>query len=257
MSVYDHYRGHEREFVDLVLNWIDHVEATYTFKVTDFLDPREQQITRELVGTKCALFFEGGFEGAERQRALIAPDYYDLDANDFDIAIYRIHYPTKFVELSHRQVTGTLLNVGLKRGKFGDVVIQDQLVQFAVAKEVASYIEANVDRAGKTKIRLSLVDSEEQLKIKDQEWQEELGFVSSLRFDTVVSEILGFSRQKAQSLIKQGESKVNYKIVEDPSFLLEEGDLLSLRGTGRVKLIAVLGSTKRDRIKLQYGLLKG
>jgi RNA-binding protein YlmH len=58
-------------------------------------------------------------------------------------------------------------------------------------------------------------------------------------------------------LIKQGESKVNYKIVEDPSFLLDEGDLLSLRGTGRVKLIAVLGSTKRDRIKLQYGLLKG
>ncbi|HAB33750.1 MAG TPA: RNA-binding protein, partial [Exiguobacterium sp.] len=35
------------------------------------------------------------------------------------------------------------------------------------------------------------------------------------------------------------------------------GDLLSLRGTGRVKLIAILGSTKRDRIKLQYGILKG
>jgi len=257
MSVYDHYRRHEREFIDQVLNWIDHVEATYTFKVTDFMDPREQQITRELVGSKCALFFEGGFEEAERKRAIIAPDYYELNPDDFEIAIYRIHYPTKFVELSHRQVMGTLLNVGLKRGKFGDIVIQDEIVQFAVAQEVASYIETNVDRAGKTKIRLSPVAPDERLKIKAPEWQEEMGFVSSLRFDTVVSEVLGMSRQKAQSLIKQGESKVNYKIVEDPSYLLEEGDMLSLRGTGRIKLIALLGSTKRDRIKLQYGLLKG
>ncbi len=226
MSVYDHYRGSEREFVDSVLNWIDHVEATYTFKLTDFLDPREQQITQELVGSKCALFFEGGFEGAERKRAILAPDYYEYNADDFDISIYRIHYPTKFVELSHRQVTGTLLNVGLKRAKFGDVIIQDQ-VQFAVADEVATYIEANVERAGKTKIRLSRVDAEDRLKVK------------------------------AQTLIKQGESKVNYKVVDDVSFMLEEGDLLSLRGTGRVKLIAILGSTKRDRIKLQYGILKG
>jgi RNA-binding protein YlmH len=45
------------------------------------------------------------------------------------------------------------LNVGLKRAKFGDVIIQDQ-VQFGVADEVATYIEANVERAGKTKIRL-------------------------------------------------------------------------------------------------------
>ncbi|MCY1690558.1 YlmH/Sll1252 family protein [Exiguobacterium sp. SL14] len=105
MSVYDHYRGSEREFVDSVLNWIDHVEATYTFKLTDFLNPREQQITQELVGSKCALFFEGGFEGAERKRAILAPDYYEYNADDFDISIYRIHYPTKFVELSHRQVT--------------------------------------------------------------------------------------------------------------------------------------------------------
>ncbi|WP_312192542.1 YlmH/Sll1252 family protein [Exiguobacterium sp.] len=256
MSVYDHYRGSEREFVDSVLNWIDHVEATYTFKLTDFLDPREQQITQELVGSKCALFFEGGFEGAERKRAILAPDYYEYNADDFDISIYRIHYPTKFVELSHRQVTGTLMNVGLKRAKFGDVIIQDQ-VQFAVADEVATYIEANVERAGKTKIRLSRVDAEDRLKVKEQEWEETLGFVSSLRFDTVVSEILGFSRQKAHTLIKQGESKVNYKVVDDVSFMLEEGDLLSLRGTGRVKLIAILGSTKRDRIKLQYGILKG
>jgi RNA-binding protein YlmH len=93
--------------------------------------------------------------------------------------------------------------------------------------------------------------------VKEQEWEETLGFVSSLRFDTVISEILGFSRRKAQTLIKQGESKVNYKVVDDVSFMLEEGDLLSLRGTGRVKLIAILGSTKRDRIKLQYGILKG
>ena len=45
--------------------------------------------------------FEGGLRRG-RQRGSIGPDYDDLDADYFDIAIYRIHYLTKFVELLHR-----------------------------------------------------------------------------------------------------------------------------------------------------------
>ncbi|MCC5893066.1 YlmH/Sll1252 family protein [Exiguobacterium sp.] len=256
MSVFDHYRPSERAFIEQVLDWVQQVEDNYLFKLTDFLDPREQQIVKQIVGNRLTIHEDGGFEGAERKRLILAPDYYELDSDDFEIAIRQIDYPTKFVDLTHRQVTGTLLNAGLKRQKFGDVVLHDGVAQFATTRDAAGFIEMNVDRVGKARIRVSDVAPEAKLVVPETKWSDEFGIVSSLRFDTVVSEVLGLSRQKAQALVKQGECKVNHKPIDDASFILEPDDLVSIRGYGRVKLMAVLGSTKREKIKIQYGIIR-
>ena len=50
MSIYQHFRPEEREFIDQVLNWKNLVENTYAPKLTDFLDPREQQILKRVDG---------------------------------------------------------------------------------------------------------------------------------------------------------------------------------------------------------------
>lgn len=256
MSVFDHYRPSERAFIEQVLDWIQQVENSYVLKLTDFLDPREQQIVKQLVGNQLVVHDDGGFEHAERRRMILAPDYYELNRNDFEIAIRQVDYPTKFVDLTHRQVTGTLLNAGLKRQKFGDVVLDDGIAQFATTKEAVGFIEMNVDRIGKAKIRLSEVAPSDVLHVPETKWSEEFGIVSSLRFDTVVSEVLGLSRQKAQALVKHGDCKVNHKVIDEASFILEPDDLLSVRGFGRVKLVAILGSTKREKIKIQYGIIR-
>ncbi|MBR3320925.1 MAG: RNA-binding protein, partial [Exiguobacterium sp.] len=79
MSVYDHYRPSERAFVEQVLDWVQQVENSYVLKLTDFLDPREQQIVKQLVGKQLVIHDDGGFEGAERRRLILAPDYYELN----------------------------------------------------------------------------------------------------------------------------------------------------------------------------------
>lgn len=242
--------------MEQVLDWVQQVEDNYVFKLTDFLDPREQQIVRQLVGKRLSIYDDGGFIGAERRRLILSPDYYELDMNDFEIAIRQIDYPTKFVDLTHRQVTGTLLNAGLKRQKFGDVVLHEGVAQFATTTEAVGFIEMNVDRVGKARIRISDVPPASVLTVPEVKWSDEFGIVSSLRFDTVVSEVLGLSRQKAQALVKHGDCKVNHKAIDDASFVLEPDDLVSIRGYGRVKLTAVLGSTKREKIKIQYGIIR-
>ncbi|MCT4785495.1 RNA-binding protein [Exiguobacterium aestuarii] len=256
MSVYDHYRPSERAFVEQVLDWVQQVEDSYVLKLTDFLDPREQQIVKQLVGKQLVIHDDGGFEGAERRRLILAPEYYELNVDDFEIEIRRIEYPTKFVDLTHRQVTGTLLNAGLKRQKFGDVVLEDEIVQFATTREAVGFIEMNLERVGKAKVRISAVAKDDILVVPETEWVEGFGIVSSLRFDTVVSEVLNISRQKAQALVKHGDCKVNHKAIEDPSFMLEPDDLLSVRGYGRIKMMEILGSTKREKIKIQYGTIR-
>ncbi len=242
--------------MEQVLDWVQQVENSYVLKLTDFLDPREQQIVKQLVGKQLVIHDDGGFEGAERRRLILAPDYYELNPNDFEIEVRRIEYPTKFVDLTHRQVTGTLLNAGLKRQKFGDVVLDEEIVQFATTREAVGFIEMNLERVGKAKVRISSVSKEEIIVVPKTEWIEGFGIVSSLRFDTVASEVLNISRQKAQALVKHGDCKVNHKVIEDASFILEPDDLLSVRGYGRIKLMEILGSTKREKIKIQYGTIR-
>ena len=51
MSIYQHFRKHEHQFVDQVLSWKEQVERTYTSYITDFLDPRERKIIANLIGS--------------------------------------------------------------------------------------------------------------------------------------------------------------------------------------------------------------
>ena len=105
MNIYQHFRPEEREFIDQVLGWKEYVEQTYAPKLTDFLDPREQQIIQTLIGNtqevKVSLF--GGTPGAERQRALVYPDYYEPEHDDFQLTLFELAYAKKFVTIEHRQ----------------------------------------------------------------------------------------------------------------------------------------------------------
>jgi RNA-binding protein YlmH len=79
---------------------------------------------------------------------------------------------------------------------------------------------------------------------------------SSLRLDVILSSIYNISRQKAQTLIQRGLVKVNWKQVEQTSFVCEEGDVLSARGYGRSRIISIDGQTKKEKWRLTAGILK-
>ena len=68
MSIYQHFRPEEKEFIDHALNWIEQVKDSYAPKLTDFLDPRQQQILSLLLGQdrEVQIEFSSGIDGAER-----------------------------------------------------------------------------------------------------------------------------------------------------------------------------------------------
>ena len=75
--------------------------------------------------------------------------------------------------------------------------------------------------------------------------------VSSMRLDAIVSDLIRVSRAKALPMIRSGQCRVNWRLEEDPSSLLEEGDVLSIRGHGRFKVLAVEGTTRKGNIRDQ------
>jgi RNA-binding protein YlmH len=49
---------------------------------------------------------------------------------------------------------------------------------------------------------------------------------------------------------------LNFAPLEKPDVQLEEGDLLSIRGFGRVRVLALEGESKKGRTRVQVGILQ-
>jgi RNA-binding protein YlmH len=257
MNIYQHFRPEEREFIDQALQWKNYVESTYALKLTDFLDPREQHILKMLIGDhgEVKYKFFGGSPGVERKRACLMPEYLNEDEVDFQIRLCEINYPMKFVTIEHPQVLGTLMSLGLKRGKFGDILIKEGRIQFFTAAEVSEYIKNNLVSIGRASVKLRELDLVAAIS-SEELWMENVITVSSLRLDTVVAGMHNLSRQKSQMFIGQGVVKVNWSIIENTSFECAEGDLISVRGQGRAKIMSIEGKTKKEKWRIQVGKQK-
>ncbi|MTH52654.1 RNA-binding protein [Bacillus mangrovi] len=256
-DLYQHFREEERGFIEKVLEWKEFAETSYSPRLTDFLDPREQEILRSVIGEQKEVraAFHGGAEHAERKRALIYPDYMKPEAEDFSLSVFKVVYPSKFVTIEHRHVLGSLMSIGLKRAKYGDILIENGGIQIVAAAEMDDFLRLQLTEIGKTKVELEQISLAEVYE-KVEEWNEFSATVSSLRLDAVLSAIYQLSRPKVLPLIQAGHVKVNWRIAEQGSMECREGDVLSVRGYGRSKISGINGRTKKDKLRLTYGRQK-
>lgn len=254
MDIYQHFRKDEHEFIDQVMEWKEYVERTYVNKLTDFLDPRQQQIASAIIGSgsDVRVSFFGGGENCERKRALFYPYYHSVSNDEFLIQLFEVEYGKKFVQLDHRQVLGSLMSLGLVRDKFGDILVKDGDVQFFAAKEIADYIRMELTSIGRASVELREISFDQMIAV-DESWNESIETVSSLRLDCIVSSVYNISRQKSREYIQRGLVKLNWKVEEDPSVICEPADILSVRKFGRAKLISIDGKTKKDKWKITVG----
>ncbi|QDQ01628.1 RNA-binding protein [Lysinibacillus fusiformis] len=252
-----HFRKDEQPFIEQVVSWQREVEDRYAPKLTDFLDPRQRFIVASIIGQDDAIktMSAGLFHEAERQRMLIFPSYFEPQMENYQLTVFTIHYPAKFIQLRHPDVLGALLSLGLNRAKFGDIRVNEQQVQFVVADEVADYVRLHLTGIGKVKVYVESIKETESLIQNEDEWVEESYTVSSMRLDVIMASVLNVSRQRAQALITGKKVRVNWTEREAVAFELQEGDILSVRGSGRLKILMTEGRTKKDKIRLQIGRL--
>lgn len=257
MDIYQHYRKEEQSFIDSVLSWMEQVEKTFESKITDFLDPREQQIVEQLIGTSSEdlkLYKHGGSEFAERNRVVIAPFYDEVTDKSFQLSLLQASYNKKFISLEHRDIMGAFLSLGIKRKKLGDIFVEDGIIQIVMADEIIPYVLTNLTAIKKAKIKLEEKPLSSIIK-KETRWINSDHTVTSLRLDAVLKAIYNISRKEAAEYITKRYVKVNFKVVDDRKFVLEEGDMLSLRGKGRSKLVNINGLTKKDKHKISTAIL--
>lgn len=258
MGIYQHFREEEHPFIDQVLSWKEDIERTYRYRLTDFLDPREQQIVESIIGTsndELQIVSYGGSKHSERKRMIIAPFYEEVSDDMFQLRLKQATYHDKFISLEHRDVMGAFLSLGISREKLGDIFVGDGILQIIMAEEIAPYVKVNLTTVKNANISLDQKPLESFIE-EEKKWLESDQTISSLRLDVVLKEIYNMSRKDAANLISRKQVKVNFKVVDQGNFELFEGDLLSVRGKGRSKLVKLNGRTRKNRLRVTTAILK-
>ena len=254
-ELYVHFHPDERPFVDRASEWIDRAVFGHELKRTDFLDPRQADILTSLANRQpeVQLKLFGGYDGAERRRAIIAPEYRYLDDEPEGIALIRVSGGTQgHLELDHGDYLGAMLGLGMKRDRIGDLHVHDEHCDCLVAEEIADYINVHLRQVHRVHVLTDILPLTE-LRIAAPELEEMNLSVASLRLDGIASDVYRISRSKIVDPIRAGRCRINWKAEEDPSSPLKEGDVVSFQGLGRFKVLGVEGTTKKGRVRVKIG----
>lgn len=238
----------KKRFIDLSKRAEDKNIVTFSH----FLDLNQlnilHQAAKELY---CSFQTFGGYDYAERQMVAFIPDalYYSWTYPFQAIRIEPSH--PKFAEnLTHRDVLGALMNLGIKREMLGDIIIQDSQQIVFSADSVTSYIIQEC-----IKIRHTAVSCQ-QIPLENFDYKPKLiekeGIISSLRLDAILSDVYKLSRSSAQKLIIEGSAFVNSRKIMQNAYSCQDGDIISVRHFGKFQIETEGKLTKKGRIKCKY-----
>ena len=245
------FRREEKLLLARVADLAETVLRSHISTVTDFYDPYHTGLIISELKKRVGLSYknDGGYLGAERQRVVLYPDYMESGEADSMLGFIFIKGSFQGSKPSHRDFLGSLLGLGLKRGKLGDILVDEEGAQVVVDAEVLSYIMGSLSRVGKWEVSLEELHAD-QLEIAEVKVKELNATVSSLRLDSVGAAGFGVSRSKMADYISAERVNLNWQARNSVSQPVKEGDTISIRGRGRVEVAEVKGTSRSGRIFL-------
>lgn len=240
----------EKHFLKTVLEYNEKALTQYRMLATAFYNRDWMEGVLERYGLWKQLdspIFLGGYPFAERQVLVFG---YDENYSICPIVGLKIQVKTGIGKpLNHRDFLGALLGLGLKRETIGDIIPTDFGAYIIVKEEIVEFIELELKGIGRyQKIiveRIALND----MVIEPPKVKVVTGTVSSLRVDAVLALGFNLSRGEVAKGIDQERAKVNGQIVK-ASQLMKVGDTGTLRGQGKIRLAAINGYTKKERMHI-------
>lgn len=237
---------------------LDQMERTQNRSIpcaTQFLSPAQRAAAEPLLaasGHPKHLFF-GGYENAERTVCAFLPDWLEgedwLADEENPLGAIEATFP-EGAGLTHRDLLGGLMGIGLTREKVGDILVADGTAQIVALKEAIPIILSQFDQAGRYRLKLreiplsALTPAPVQVRlVKDT--------VATLRLDAVLSSGFSIARGKAADLISGGRVSVNHRECTKTDKTVAEGDVFTCRGLGKCILKSVGGQSRKGRIIIE------
>jgi len=218
---------------------------------TDFLNLHEQSLfyaaKNELPPIR--YFSGGGYRDAERKMFCFCGDNNIDNEDQVDYPISCLHIAPKNPKfsdmLTHRDILGAVINLGIERSKIGDIIVDNNEAYIFCCSSIYDYIVNQLTRIKQTIVCASLID------IRDFAYEPKLkpvtGTVSSVRLDSILAVAFNGSRSSLSGLIEGGKVYVNGRNILSNSYNLKDNDIVSVRGYGRFIYAGTINQTKKGR----------
>lgn len=242
----------ERLLIAKVLDKIEFCRTRNKIVNTDFLNIAEIGTVKKFLEEEKVsnYFFFGGKENADRSILILYPDKITEEMARKNISnileIIRIVLPTE-LKYEHKDYLSGIMKLGIKREKFGDILVTEEGAEIIVLKEVSEYLKMNLQeliRFKKSQINLVSIN---ELRMMESEYETFSIIVSSMRLDNFVSELARCSRTKAVEIIEQMRVFVNSSMQDKPSKKINKGDVITIRGKGKFIFDEVERETRNNK----------
>ena len=250
-----------------VLELAERAASTFQVVVTDFfLRPAERAALENALAKMAyvAMVSSGGYASAERHLvAFLRRDPDDDLATLQPTGLEACHAPLRVLEVrgnftfdpaDHRDFLGALLNsTGLRRERIGDIlVLGDRGAQVIVLADDVTAITDTLASVRTVPVQCRTLDSLSELQVAPPRVKEVSSVEASLRIDSVASAGFACSRTKMVEMVRAGDVQLNHQPVTATSKVVKEGDLITIKGRGRVQVESVsLTSKNRYRVQMK------
>lgn len=232
-----------------VLDALDSAQLRMTPKFLGFLSPAEHALVSDAVNLlhfSGGSFF-GGYERAERVFFGAFPDYMEASPELFPLRALSFIYRRQD-QLSHRDFLGALMGLMVKREMIGDILVAPGRTVVFVHENVARMVLQELNKVGRVGVQGTEGFSPDMLP--QPEFKQLSSTVASMRFDCVLSFLLGMSREKCARLIRSGLAAVGGRVTEHVSQEIKVGDIITVRGYGKFEITAQETVTKKGRLTI-------
>lgn len=238
----------EKEFYAKINEQIKQVEKNEKVILTKFLTLREQKILTE--ASKFGLIqvsFYGGYDNAERKKALLYPNTFTVDS-EFNITCFNIKYNKRYLKLTHQSVLGTLMSLKMDRSLFGDIVFIDDECFFFVTSDIEAILINEFIMINR--VPITIEKNDDDLVVNGNYKLKEI-IISSMRIDNLIGRVYNLSRDNAKEYVLSKFVYKNDQIVNSPALKCEVNDIISVRKKGRFIISNLLRNTKANKIVLE------
>lgn len=236
----EHYNGYDA-FLRRLDDYARIHEVSYRTICSNYLTPVEQEIVKRYYGKRINYRLVPEFEETIA-RCLILGD------ETQEVVCLTAKVRQEFVKLTHRDVYGALMALGLKKDQFGDIWINNDQIVVYTKETIADYCIQNLTQIHQLTVHF----------VRSNQWIEPVYryrtlqiTTSSYRLDAIVSELAHVSRNKAQQMIRIGNVRKNYDSLVECSDLCHNNDIVSIRQVGRFRILEELAITKKGNIVIR------
>ena len=225
--------------------------ATYSY----FLNPHERALVEPALRRLGARYqWLGGYPEAERAILAFLPDYLEDAGEDMYCPLCLLEVEEKGRQfgrtLTHRDYLGALMSQQIERERVGDIVVQEGRAWIFLLRPAMLAVRDSLQKIGNHGVEVREVPLGSFAGAERQK-ERRVCFVASLRLDCVVAEGFGISRSQAAADIAAGLVSLRHAECLRAAEEVREGDVIALRGSGRITVGKTQGQSRKGRLCLE------